>query len=85
MRRQSHQPAAEIAQQILILKLGVIPKPPRFHQRGEGSRVDCHRPLFAAWSAYGLVILSGLTSWSNSSPVRYPSFKAASRKLVCST
>jgi len=34
---------------------------------------------------YGCVIFSGLTSESNSSLVRCPSFNAASRRLECST
>ena len=44
-------------------------------------------PLFPSgmWVSYGRVIFSGRTNWSNSSPVRYPSLTAASRRLVCST
>jgi hypothetical protein len=42
-------------------------------------------PLGVARESYGCVIFSGLTSWSNSSLVRYPSFSAASRRLDCST
>jgi hypothetical protein len=48
------------------------------------SACDLHR-LFRPQASYGRVILSGFTSASNSSPVRYPSFSAASRRLECST
>jgi hypothetical protein len=40
---------------------------------------------FRAEIHYGRVIFSGRTSRSNSSPVRCPSFNAASRRLLCST
>ena len=73
---------------------------PRFLQRGEGSGaeyvicLDSH-PFGLSLGAetmngnreppYGRVILSGFINWWNSSSVRYPSFSAASSRLVLST
>ena len=58
---------------------------PRPAGEDAGLRDDAVGRVPESGRAYGCVIFSGFTSWSNSSPVRYPSFSAASRRLECST